>query len=578
MHELDLLTDLGLAIVTATSLGILAKSLRQPLLLAYLAAGIILGPKMGLGLIKSEATIGLISEIGLILLLFIIGLEIDLKKLLSSGRTLIVSGVTQFWLCLAMGLFIFPLLGFSMGQGRFDALYMSVAVALSSTMIVVKLLYDKFELTTLPGRVTLGILVFQDIWAILFLAVQPNLHDPGLGVLLLSFAKGGLLVAASLAASRFVLPKLFASIAKVPELLLVTAVSWCFLVAGAAGEIGLSREMGALVAGISLSTFPYNVDVIAKVVNIRDFFVTLFFVGLGMQIPVPSFMLLILAALTALFLVASRLASLFPVLYALGNGIRASLICPINLAQMSEFSLVIASLGLSMGHLDGQTVGVLTFVFAITSVTSTYMIQYNHELQKKLAAPLTRLGLREIRLAESDDADQAEPRIVFLGFFREASSVYHELSVLAREAGRPEIMAHTMVVDFNPTVIRELNRRGAPCLYGDIANLDTLRHAHLESARVVVSTIPNAVLRGVTNQRLLSSARRLCPEARVVVTANTLSGAEELYRQGADFVFAPRIHSSAELAGIILALHDGADEGLRQREADRLARRDEILG
>lgn len=584
MHNVDLIADIGLSIVVATALGVLAKALRQPLLLAYLAAGILLGPRMGLGLVTDEATITLIAEIGLILLLFIIGLEIDLKKLAASGRTLVVTGLAQFPLGVALGLGFFGLLGFALGDGRFDALYLAVALALSSTMIVVKLLYDKFELTTLPGRITLGVLVFQDVWAILFLAVQPNLADPAVGTVLVSFVKGGLLVAAALAVSKFLLPRLFAFIAKVPELLLVTAVSWCFLVSGAAGAVGLSREMGALVAGISLSTFPYNVDVIAKVINIRDFFVTLFFVGLGMQIPVPTGELLGYAAMASVFLVAGRFASVFPILYGLKNGLRPSLICSINLAQMSEFSLVIAALGLQMGHVSDQTVGILTFVFAAASVAATYMIQYNHEIHKVLAAGLRRLGLRDVAgRAEREEAHK-DPDMVFLGFFREASSIFQEIGDLRPASGEadadsdrpgaPEIL----VVDFNPTVMRELARRGVRCVYGDIANLDTLTHAHIDSARVVVSSIPNSVLRGTTNQRIMRMARRLCRRARVVVTANTIKGAMSLYADGADFVFVPRIHSSARAAEVLLSFLDGAGDEVREAEQAALAARDEVLG
>jgi Kef-type K+ transport system membrane component KefB len=396
MHQTDLLTNIGLAIVTATGFGLLAKSLRQPLLLAYLAAGVVLGPEMGLGWIEDKDAIHTISEIGLILLLFIIGLEIDLKKLLASGRTLVVSGVVQFVICVVLGLGFALAFGFAFGQGSFDALYLAVAMSLGSTMIVVKLLYDKFELSSLPGRITLGILVFQDIWAILFLAVQPNLLNPEVLVLALSFAQGAGLVILSLLASRYVLPKVFSFVAKVPELLLVTAVSWCFLVSGVAGAVGLSREMGALIAGVSLSTFPYNVDVIAKVINIRDFFVILFFVGLGLQIPAPSLELMALAGAASLFLVASRFLSIFPPLYLMKNGLRASLIPSINLCQMSEFSLVIVSLGYGMGHVSSQTVGVLTFVFVITSVLSTYMINANHQVQEVLAGALKKAGLPDL--------------------------------------------------------------------------------------------------------------------------------------------------------------------------------------
>ncbi|NLI33956.1 MAG: cation:proton antiporter, partial [Deltaproteobacteria bacterium] len=232
MHEIDLLSNIGLAIVVATAFALLAKACRQPLLLAYLVAGIVLGPELGFGLIKDRESITLISEIGLILLLFIIGLEIDLKKLLAAGRTLIISGVSQFIICAALGIGFFLLIGFQLEGGRLDALYLAVAMALSSTMIVVKVLYDKFELTTLPGRITLGILVFQDIWAILFLSLQPSLLTPQASVILFSFVKGAGLVALSLLMSRYLLARLFAYVAKIPELLLVTAIAWCFLISG----------------------------------------------------------------------------------------------------------------------------------------------------------------------------------------------------------------------------------------------------------------------------------------------------------------------------------------------------------
>src|SRR5262249_30068044 len=155
-------------------------------------------------------------------------------------------------------------------------LYCAIAISMSSTMIVVKLLFDKFELDTLPGRITVGILVFQDIWAIMVLAVQPNFGDPQIGAILLTFVRGAVLVGASLLASRYILPLVYRSVARVPELMLVISLGWCFAVAliAALPQVGLSMEMGALIAGVSLATFPYNVDVIAKVVSIRDFFIT----------------------------------------------------------------------------------------------------------------------------------------------------------------------------------------------------------------------------------------------------------------------------------------------------------------
>jgi Kef-type K+ transport system membrane component KefB len=188
--------------------------------------------------------------------------------------------------------------------------------------------------------------------------------------------------------------------------------------------------MGALIAGVSMSTFPYNVDVIAKVINIRDFFVTLFFVALGMKIPQPSLSMVTAALGMSLFVLASRLLAVFPVLYVLGNGLRASLIPSINLSQMSEFSLVIASLGLTLNHISPQLVAALTFVFAITAALSTYLITYNHEIQRWLTRLLGKIGFAtggDFTLEVTERKD--DNSIVFLGCFREASSIFHEMEL-----------------------------------------------------------------------------------------------------------------------------------------------------
>jgi Kef-type K+ transport system membrane component KefB len=568
---------MGTAILAATGVALVARALRQPLILGYLLAGVVIGPAMGFGLVKQAESIELISELGLILLLFIIGLEMDLQKLRSAGRSLVLAGVFQFLICAGLGIGVARALGFPLGAGRFDAGYAAVAMALSSTMIVVKLLYDKHELMTLPGRITLGVLVFQDVWAILVLAVQPTLLNPSLGALAGSLLKGAALVAASLACSRFVLPRLFAFIAKVPELLLVTALAWCFLVSGAASRLGLSREMGALIAGVGLSTFPYNLDVIAKVVNIRDFFVTLFFVALGMRIPVPTVPTVSLAVAASLFLVASRFLSIFPLLYASGRDLRTSLLPSINLAQMSEFSLVIAALGLSLGHVDAHTVGVLTIAFALTSVSSTYMIGFNHPLQSRLARLLSRLGLGRAALPAADDAGGHGSPLVLLGFYRDASAVLQQFEIEAKAADGDSLLHQMVVIDFNPQVLEELKRRGIRCLYGDIASMDTLHHASIHGARMVVCTLTDSVLKGTTNARLLQQLKRVCPEALVVVASETLQGALDLYADGADFVFVPRIHSAHRVAEVV---RTGLEDGLALVKSEELAalrERDEVL-
>ncbi len=579
----DLLNNIGLCVIVAAALAFVANKLKQPALLAYLLAGVLIGPEIGFRLITDPEIIEVISEIGLVLLLFIIGLEMDLKKLRASGKPVIATGLSQFLLCAALGIPFFLLLGFRHGDpnalgGEFGLFYMSAAAAISSTMIVVKLLYDKFELDTLPGRITLGILVFQDIWAIIVLALQPNLQNPQITPLAASFGKGILLVAASLLVSRYVLPRLFRSVAKIPELVLILALAWCFLVCAAASYSGLSREMGALIAGVALSTFPYSLDVIAKVISIRDFFVTLFFVALGMKIPMPTASLLGLAALTSLFLIASRFLSITPVLYFMRYGHRVSLIPAINLSQISEFSLVVASLGLAFGHINSQTVSLIIFVFVITSTTSTYMISYNHQIAAWLSRGLSTLRIRDIDSGVAESAPPSPKPIVFLGFFSEASAIIHEFELNGNAGNeRHKLLDEILVIDFNPVVYSELQRRGIECIYGDVAHMETLHHANIHHAELVISTIPDHILKGTNNERILRKIRQVSPHARAVVTADGPVRALELYERGADFVFIPRMHSSSQMAQIIeLGMREGFDK-IRKEEIAHLKMRNEVL-
>ncbi|HEX7771624.1 MAG TPA: cation:proton antiporter [Pyrinomonadaceae bacterium] len=579
----NLLSDIGLCVIVAAVLAFIANKLKQPALLAYLLAGVMIGPEIGFSFITDHGTIEVISEIGLVLLLFIIGLEMDLKKLRASGKPLIATGITQFLICVALGIPFFLLLGFRIGDpnafgGEFGLFYVAVGAAISSTMIVIKLLYDKFELDTLPGRITLGILVFQDIWAIIVLALQPNLRDPRIAPLAASFGKGILLVVASLLVSRFILPRLFSSVAKIPELVLIMALAWCFLVCGMARAAGLSIEMGALIAGVAISTFPYSLDVIAKVISIRDFFVTLFFVALGMKIPMPTASLLGLAAVTSVFLIGSRFLSIFPVLYFMRYGHRVSLLPAINLSQISEFSLVVASLGLALGHINNQAVSLIIFVFVITSITSTYMINYNHQIFSWLSRLLSTARLRDLGDGSgSESVDHSSKAVVFLGFFREASAIVHEFELTGHENGRHRLLDQILVIDFNPMVYGELQRRRIACIYGDVAHMDTLHHAKIHDAELVISTIPDQILKGTDNERILKKIRQLSPHAKAIVTADGPQKALDLYARGADFVIIPRLHSAAQIAQIIeSALRDGLKE-VRDEQLEQLRIRNEVL-
>ena len=258
------------------------------------------------------------------------------------------------------------------------------------------------------------------------LSIQANLASPDLMLILFSFVKGLLVVLISLLVSKYVLPKLFRAVAKTPEIVLIASIGWCFLICGLSDVLGLSLEMGALIAGVAISTFPYNHDVIAKVINIRDFFVTLFFVALGMQISNPANDpdVLLYSAAAAVFLIASRFLSIYPVLYALKNGNRVSLLTSINLSQISEFSLVIAALGLAAGQISPEILTIIIFTFVITSVASTYMIKYSDAVQKFLSKLAVKVGFKDVGSKESKAGDSDKRDIAILGFFQNRQFAY----------------------------------------------------------------------------------------------------------------------------------------------------------
>jgi Kef-type K+ transport system membrane component KefB len=573
----DLLSSIGICVSAAALLAVVGWRLRQPLILAYLLTGVIIGPHL-LKWVPNQESISTVAEIGLILLLFVIGLEIDLKKLASAGAPVLLTGALQVPICIALGLAFFYGIGVRNGPGDYSLVYLAACMSLSSTLVVVKLLYDKFELDTLPGRVTLGVLVIQDLWAVGMLAVQPNLTNPDLLPLAFSLWKGALMVVGSLALSKYVLPFIFRSVAKAPELVLVSGLAWCFFLSGVASFIGLSPEMGALIAGISLSTFPYNLDVMAKAVSIRDFFVTLFFVALGMQIPIPTWQVVGIAIAASVFVMVSRL-SVVPILYALRLGHRASLLPAINLAQVSEFSIVIASLGFARHQIPADVVTIVIITFAITAVLSTYMINASHRVQRIMSGWLKALRIKDLDAAPTGEEVREERKetVVFLGFFRDASSVLQEFENEGDTEDAKDFLRKILVIDFNPTVMRELRRRKITCIYGDIAHADTLRHASIENAELVISSITDDILRGTNNLRMLKNIRASCPTARVVLTSEHIPQALHFYEAGADFVYVPRLHSAPMLAQI---LKQGLSEGFqatRETEIAHLKNRHEVL-
>jgi Kef-type K+ transport system membrane component KefB/voltage-gated potassium channel Kch len=575
MH--DLLRDISLCIGTAWLLGVLAQLIRQPAILAYLVGGFLIGPSV-LKWVTNQESISTISELGLIFLLFMIGLEIDLKKIISAGKSITITAASQILGGVIAGVLLFRLLGMPLGSGGWDALYLAVAAAMSSTVIIVKILYDKRELDTLPGRITLGILVIQDLFAILFLAIQPNLNDLKPTVLLMSLVRVFALVGIAWLASRYGLPHIFRRVARLPELVLVGAIAWCFLVGELAERLHLSREMGALVAGVTLATFPYALDVAAKVTGLRDFFVTLFFVGLGMKIPIPTVPLVVAGAGFGLFTVVSRFISTATPLHLMKQGLRTSILPAINLCQISEFSLVVLELGIKSKHINADTSGMVSLAFVMLAVTSTFGMSRSDGIVRWLIPRLKSRGVSDLDTVKRAEMEQAAhghghgSKILLLGFFRTASSLLTEL-----ERSAPDILPHVGVVDFNPEVHAELRRRGVRVIYGDISQRDTLIHAGLDSAQVLVCTIPDSLLKGITNAKLVRQLRELNPKAKIIAPADMIQDVGKLYQAGADYVTVGRISEAVDLCEAVRAAEENLLEAKRQTQVAVIEGRREVL-
>lgn len=560
MHS-ELLFNIGISIVAASVLAVVARLLRQPLILGYIAGGILLGPT-GFGLITNQEEIALLSELGLAFLLFIVGLEIDLKKFASSGRTSALIGLIQVVVSAMLGIWAAQTLGFV----GLTATYLGVTLAFSSTMVVVKLLSDRNELDTLPGRITLGILLVQDVLAIVVLAMQGNVNNPSFIPVVLSLLYGAGMVAVSFGAAKFLLPRLFRAVAQDPELMLVLSIAWCFVLCGVAMAAGFSLAMGALIAGISISTYPYSHEVIAKIRSLRDFFVTLFFVSLGMQIVVTSASTIFIGLALSAVIMVGRMLTIFPSAFALKLGSRVGFLSSVHLAQSSEFSLVIATIGVGMGHISSEVVSLIAITLVVTSTLTTYAIRIAHPAARIVTSWFDRSGTGPAR-PDEEVPQVREGEIILLGCHRLGSALVHELQA----AGKP-----FRVFDFNPVVLERLRARGIPASYVDISHLDAIEAAGIEHASVIVSTVPDELLRGTTNVDLVRYLKARDLRADIIAHANSAKHALELYEDGADHVILPSAVTAQEIVAW-LSSEKTAHPAMREREMDDLRGRDEVL-
>jgi Kef-type K+ transport system membrane component KefB len=570
----SLILDIGLALVGAGFLAILFTRIRIPTVAAFLLAGVLLGP-VG-GVISDAGAIDTIAQLGLILLLFLIGLEIDLRSLVASGRTVLMSGILQFPVTVLFGLLAAQgLLLIGVGSGVIDfqygALYVGLAIAASSTLLVVALLQQSFTLDTVSGRMAIALLIFQDVWAIIVLALQPNLDSPRIGPIAASLAGIALLGVVAAVVARTALNRGLSWVAKQPATVLVASLAWCFgvVIAGINIDEALSRTldispglsvsagMGAMIAGTTIASLPFAIEITRQVSVVRDFFVTLFFVGIGMTIPAPDELaIVVLAVLLAALAIVSRFLVMLPLLYASGLDRRNATLTSTKLAPISEFGLVIAFIGLQLGHIDAKASAVIVLAFVITAVLSPWLFARSDKVYDALAPILNRLGLKQPASGPGGSAEAYD--LALLGLHRTGSSLLAEL-----HATEPELLHRSLVIDFNVSIHEQIAALGPHVVYGDFTIPETLQHAGVDRARVVLCTIPGDILVSTSPQRLVRTIHDLCPDSTLIFTATTFPEARSLYAAGADFVLIPRVDAAQSALNAVRAALNGQIGDLR---------------
>ncbi len=578
----SLVHDIGISLLTAGILAIIFTRLKIPSIAAFLVAGIIIGP-IGFKQVTDPVNIDTIAQLGFILLLFLIGLEIDFKKILNSGKSIIVSGILQYPLTILFGIVSVKLMlwlgigGSLLASSEYAAIYIGVIIAGSSTLLVIKLFQEHFELDTEPGRLALGILIFQDIWVIVAILIQPNIDNPEIGPIMLSFLGIAILTVFTAVVSKTVVSRAFHWIAKTPELTLMGALAWCFVVVfvginldtftdklfGVNLHMAVGAGMGALIAGAGIANLPHSTEIVTKVSTVKDFFITLFFVALGVSIPAPESMdVIFLAIAIAAVAILARQFVFFPLFYFTGVDQRNAQVSATRLAQISEFGLVIAFLGVKFGHLSPAFSSAVIFAFIITALTTPLLYNKAYGIHSGMRPILEKLGFKAPPELKAEAGTQY--KLALLGFFREASSLLHNL-----ERDNPELVKQTLVVDFNVALHEEIAATGATVKYGDLSNVDTLHHLGLAHSQVIVCTIPDDLLRGIDNRSLVEVVREMAPSAVIIANSVSLEEIEKIYQAGADYVYMARLEAAEALATAIDQALENNIGSHRERHMER---------
>ncbi len=537
----DIFTEMAVLLLIAAAVGAVGVRLRQPLIVSFIAVGILVGPSV-LGLVSANDQIDLLAKFGITLLLFVVGLKLDLHIIRTMGPVALATGLGQVVFTSVFGY----LIAIWMGMSLVAALYVAVALTFSSTIIIVKLLSDKREVDTLHGRIALGFLIVQDLIVVLVmigLNALAQTDDMPISLAALSvLLKGVAFLVVVALITRYLLPRLLGLLASSQELLVLFGIAWAVSLAMLGDTLGFSKEVGAFVAGVSLASTPYRDALGARLVSLRDFLLLFFFIGLGASLDLTLLGKQIPEAIIfSLFVLIGNPLIVMVIMGFLGYRKRTGFLAGLTVAQISEFSLILGALGLSLGHINVETMGLITLVGLITISVSTYMIIFSHPIYERLA-PWLSLFERKHPSREGEPAGESgggDRDIILFGMGRYGASITQVL----RERG-----CRVQSIDYNPELIRSGDDMGHPVLFGDAEDPEFVASLSLDNVEWVICT---ARERHVSHS-LIHTLQDLGYQGRIAVTANSAIEAARLEQAGADRVMVPYADAASEAVDRLL--------------------------
>jgi len=549
--DLTLFTDIEIIFGLSILILLLFHKIKLSPVLGFLVTGIIAGPHV-LGIIREMEQVEVLSEIGIILLLFTIGVEMSIKELWDIKRFVLVGGGLQVVITTALVYYISLYMGYSPNT----ALFLGFLVSLSSTAIVLKLFQEKGETYTTYGKISLGILIFQDIVIVPMILLTPILAgvpstsgDSGANFLL----KGLGIMLFVIVSARWVMPALLFRIAKTRnrELFLLTIIFTVFGTAWLTSKAGLSLALGAFLAGLIISESEYSHQAVGNMMPFKDVFISFFFVSIGMLMDVSFFLenITILLALAAVVIFVKSIAAGL-VTFILGYPLRTTIITGMTLAQVGEFSFVLSSSGRSYGLLDENLYQAFLAVSIVTMAATPFIMNFSHGFSRKILNNTKNpilinglyaksMGIHSTNMLPADKEEELHDHLIIVGYGFNGKTV----SNAAKTAGIPYV-----IIETNPETVRNERKKGERIYYGDATHEVVLDSANIESARVLVVGISDFI----ATRAITDVARRMNPKIYIIARTRYMSEIRILNQLGADEVIPEEYETSVEIFSRLL--------------------------